>query len=85
MPGEKKFRRSYSLSQEPNNECEIGCKPSLFRSRMALTVSRQRQSILAAVPLRIERHDSYFTNGGIGTHLDLEVAVWSNHRFATRN
>jgi hypothetical protein len=27
MPGEKKFRRSYSLSQEPNNECEIGCKP----------------------------------------------------------
>jgi hypothetical protein len=27
MPGEKKFRRSYSLSQEPNNECQIGCKP----------------------------------------------------------
>ena len=85
MLAEKKSHGSGSLSQEPTNECAIGCKLELFKSKMTLTASRQRQTILTAISLRVERHDGDFPDRRVRRELDLEVPIRTDNCFAPGN
>ena|SRR5215813_13053143 len=45
--------------------------------------SRQRQTVLTAISLGIERHDGHFAHRRVRRHLDLEISIRTDNRFAS--